>query len=183
MPAATLLLRCESGGGWPVYVDGVQVARILPGQTLALPVEPGAHTLRLGGGWRRSREVSIIVPSGREARFVCRRITDDPGPDTEQSTWVPVIGDLEDLYLAARWLSTAVWHHNWIVVDPEELPSRPGWAVERDPSLGADSYAQAPCTVCRACDQPIQSGQPARYRETGWVHDVCPPAWLSGTHQ
>lgn len=181
MSAATLVLRCESGGGWPVYVDGVQVARILCGQTLVLPVEAGAHTLRLGDGWRRSREVSIIVRSGIQARFVCRRITDDAGP--EPSTWVPVIGDLEGLYQAGRWLGTAVWQHNWIVVEPEELPSRPGRAVERDPSLGADSYAQAPGTVCRTCDQPIRSGQPARRRGTGWVHDVCPPVRLSGTYQ
>jgi hypothetical protein len=180
MPAATLLLRCESGGGWAVYVDGVQVARILAGQTLEFPVEPGAHTLRLGEGWRRSREVSIMVPPGRQARFVCRPIT-DPGPDPEGSTDAPLIGDIEALYLVARWLGTVAWHHHWIVVEPEEVPRLPGRAVERDPSLGADSYARAPGAVCCACAQPIQPGQPARRRETGWVHDVCPPARLSGT--
>jgi hypothetical protein len=181
MPAAALLLRCESGGGWPVYVDGVRVvARILAGQTMEFPVDPGAHTLRLGEGWRRSREVSIIVPAGSQARFVCRPIT-DPGPDPEGSTDAPLIGDIEGFYLAARWLGTVAWHHNWIVVEPEELPRRPRRAVERDPSLGADSYAQAPGAVCCACDQPIRPGQPARRRETGWVHDVCPPGRLSGT--
>lgn len=176
---AALRLRCEAGGGWPVYVDGVQVARLLPRQTLVLAVEPGAHTLRLGDGWRRSREVSVLVRAGSQASFVCRRIT-DAGPG--DSTWVPVMGDLEDLYLAARWLGTAAGQHHWIVVEPDELPGRPRRAVERDPSAGADSYAQAPGTVCRACDQPIRSGQPARRRETGWVHDVCPPAGLSGTY-
>jgi len=179
MPAATLLLWCESGGGWPVHVDGVQVARILPRETLVLPVEPGAHTLRVGDGWRRSREVSITVPSGGQARFVCRRITDDTGPD--RSTWVPVIGDIEDLFEVAGLLGTVAWEHRWIVVEPD-LPSRPGWAGERDPSLGAESYAQAAGTVCRVCDQPIQSGQPARRRETGWAHDVCPPPRLFGTN-
>jgi hypothetical protein len=130
MSAAALLLRCESGGGWSVYVDGVLVARILPGETLVLPVQPGVHTLRLGDGWRRSREVSVSVLAGREARFVCRRVIDDPSPDTERPTLVPVIGDIEGLYLAAQWLGTVAWHHNWIVVEPEELPSRPAWAIE-----------------------------------------------------
>jgi len=92
---------------------------------------------------------------------------------------MPVIGDIEDMYQAAGSLGTVAWHHNWIVVEPEDLPSRPAWAVERDPSLGADSCAQAPGTICCACDQPIQSGQPARRRETGWAHDVCPPVRLS----
>lgn len=179
MSTAALVLRCEWGGGWPVYVDGVQVARILVGQTLVLPVEPGAHSLRLGDGWRRSRKVSVIVPSGREARFVCRRIIDAADADAERSTRMPVIGDIEDMYQAAGSLGTVAWHHNWIVVEPEDLPSRPAWAVERDPSLGADSCAQAPGTICCACDQPIQSGQPARRRETGWAHDVCPPVRLS----
>lgn len=161
-------------------MDGVQVARILAGQTLELPVQPGAHTLRLGKGWRRSREVSIIVPPDRQARFVCWPIT-DPGPEPEGSTDAPVIGDIEGLYLVARWLGTVAWHHNWIVVEPEELSARSSRAVERDPSLGADNYAQAPGAVCCACDQPILPGQPARRREAGWAHDVCPPARLSGT--
>jgi hypothetical protein len=40
---------------------------------------------------------------------------------------------------------------------------------------GEDHSAHAAGRICKSCDQPIGTGQPARRRgEADWVHDVCP---------
>lgn len=39
---------------------------------------------------------------------------------------------------------------------------------------GADHFSHAQGRICANCDRRIEAGQPARRRQAGWVHDVCP---------
>ena len=42
---------------------------------------------------------------------------------------------------------------------------------------GADHFSHAAGQICQNCDRRIEGREPARRKgESGWVHDVCPPA-------
>jgi hypothetical protein len=64
-------------GEWPVYIDGSRTDGetdylIDEGRTKQWPLNPGTHTLRVGGGWLHSPEVSFTVAEGQVAAFKCR---------------------------------------------------------------------------------------------------------------
>jgi len=61
---------------FPVAIDGTaakghEEQRTKKGYRKRWPVAPGTHTLRVGGGWLKSPEVSFTVAEGQTARFAC----------------------------------------------------------------------------------------------------------------
>jgi hypothetical protein len=98
-------------GEWPVYIDGKQidgqfVYMIDEGKTKQWPLSPGTHTLRCGGGWLSSPEVSFTLAEGQVAAFQCRLREGNSG----------------DGGLIA--IASLFKHDLWIILEPYE-PSLP----------------------------------------------------------
>jgi preprotein translocase subunit SecG len=56
---------------WDIAIDGAVVGSIATKETVEVAVEPGHHTLRLGGGRHRSAERSFDVAPGEVVAFSC----------------------------------------------------------------------------------------------------------------
>jgi hypothetical protein len=103
---------------FPVAIDGKvskgeEEQRTKMGWRKRWPVAPGTHTLRVGGGWLKSPEMSFTVEEGQTARFVCESVTaggtyvlDPRGPDGIEAT---------ARAFNAYWLLRSVFQHDvWI---------------------------------------------------------------------
>jgi hypothetical protein len=64
-------------GEWPVHIDGNwvhgQIVYVISeSKTTEWPLNPGTHTLRVGGKWLGSPELSFTLDEGQVAAFKCR---------------------------------------------------------------------------------------------------------------
>jgi hypothetical protein len=56
---------------YKLVVDGEQRGAIARGETLAVDVTPGQHTVMLKIDWTRSQPLTIEVPDGQTVRLSC----------------------------------------------------------------------------------------------------------------
>jgi hypothetical protein len=81
----TLSITRESGGwrdrfrSYDVLVDGEKAATVGRGQTVVVPVKPGAHSVQLAIDWGRSAAVEVAVEEGVTVELRC-------APNTSQSS-------------------------------------------------------------------------------------------------
>jgi hypothetical protein len=75
---ATIALARPTAGrrdrvrAYRVCLDGEEAGRVLAGDRLSLPVEPGRHTLELRIDWARSAKVEVKLAEGETVGVECR---------------------------------------------------------------------------------------------------------------
>ena len=81
---------------YKVAVDGVVVASVRAGQTVAVPVSAGSHTLRLRIDWGRSGELQFQAGAGERITFEC---------GSSLAGWRVLLG----LFYATFWSHRYLW--------------------------------------------------------------------------
>jgi len=68
---------------YSILLDSQAVANIRPGETVALPVTQGRHSVQMAMDWGRSRPLVVDLAPGETIDLRC-------APNTEQPLWIGI---------------------------------------------------------------------------------------------